>query len=127
MWETQTVVVIMKLNRAFAISVLWVQLKAVYSTSWCCIVLIRERNQKLIILIYTSMIDQLKVLQLASLCTQPAGWQNRNFISIILTFSWVMYFFMTKFYFQSLPLYIDGLFPVHGKSSNLHDCYFYGQ
>ena len=69
MWETKTVVVIMTVNRAFAIGVLWVQLKAVCSTSWCRLVLIRERNQRLIILIHTLMIDQLKILQLASLCT----------------------------------------------------------
>ena len=68
MWETKTVV-IMTLNRALAISVLWVQLKAVYSTSWCRLVLVRERNQKLIILIHTLTIDQLNVLQLAFLCT----------------------------------------------------------
>ena len=60
MWKTQTVVAVMTVNRALAISVLWVQLKAVYSTSWCRLVLIRERNQKLIILIYTLMIDKLK-------------------------------------------------------------------
>ena len=100
MWETQTIVVIMTVNRAFAISVLWVQLKAVYSTSWCRLVLIRERNQKLIILIYTLTIDQLKVLQLASLCAQPAGRQNRNIILIILTFSPVMYSFYGKILFQ---------------------------
>ena len=60
-WETKTVVVIMiVLNRASAISikrellpVLWVQLKAVYSMSWCHLVLIRERKQKLIIFIHT--------------------------------------------------------------------------
>ena len=57
----KTVVVTMTvLNRASAISVkretlpvLWVQLKAVYSTSWCNLVLIRERKQKLIIFIHT--------------------------------------------------------------------------
>ena len=69
MWETKTVVVIMTVNISFAISVLWVQLKAVYSTFWCRLVLIRERNQKLIILIHTLTIDKLKILQLASLCT----------------------------------------------------------
>ena len=69
MWETKTVVVIMTVSRAFAISVLWVESKAVYSTSWCRLVLIRERNQKLIILTHTLTIDKLKVLQLASLCT----------------------------------------------------------
>ena len=110
MWETQTNVM-MTVNRAFAISVLWVHLKAVYSISWCHLVLIRERNQKLIILIYTLTIDQLKVLQLASPCTQSAGRQNRNIILIILTFSPAMYSFMAKFYFRSLPLYTNSLFP----------------
>ena len=52
--------VIMTVNIAFAISVLWVQLKAVYTSSWYHLVLIRERNQKLIILIHTLTIDQLK-------------------------------------------------------------------
>ena len=33
--------------------------------------------------------------------TQPAGRQNRNIVSIILTFSPVMYSFMIKFYFRS--------------------------
>ena len=60
MWETKTAVVIKTVNRAFAISVLWLQSKAVYSTSWCCLVLIREKNQKLIILIHTFKFDQLK-------------------------------------------------------------------
>ena len=69
MWETKTVVGKMTVNRTIAISVLWVQLKAVYSTSWCRLVLISERNQKLIILIHTLRIDQLRVLQLVSLCT----------------------------------------------------------
>ena len=69
MWEIKIVVLIMKVNREFAVSVLCVQLKAVYSTSWCHPVLIRGRNQILIILIHTLMIDQLKVSQLAFLCT----------------------------------------------------------
>ena len=58
--------------------------------------------------------------------TQPTGRQTRNIISIIFTFSLVMYLFMTKFYFWSLPLHADGLFPkaVRGKSSYPHDCYF---
>ena len=36
---------------------------------------------------------------------------------------------MTKFYFRSLPLYTDSLSPktVRRKSSNPHDCQFYGQ
>ena len=33
--------------------VLWVQLKAVYSTSWCHLVLFRERRQKVIMFIHT--------------------------------------------------------------------------
>ena len=58
--------------------------------------------------------------------TQPSGRQNRNIISIILTFSLVVYPFMTKLYFWSLPLYTGSHFPkaVRGKSSNPYDCYF---
>ena len=59
--------------------------------------------------------------------TQPAGRQNINIISIILTSSPAMYSFMTKFYFHSLPFYTDSVFPkaVRGKSSNPYDCYFF--
>ena len=60
MWETKTVVVMITVNRASAIRVkfelfpvLWIQLKAVYSTSFCRLVLIRERKQKVIIFIDT--------------------------------------------------------------------------
>ena len=83
------------------------KLKAVYSTSWCHLVLIRERNQKLIILIHTVKIDQLKVLQFDfPVHTQPAAKQNRNIISIILTFSLVMYSFYNKISFsESSSLY----------------------
>ena len=49
-----------RVNRVFTISVLQLQLKAVYLTSWCRLVLIREINQKLIILIHVLTIDQLK-------------------------------------------------------------------
>ena len=63
----ETVVVMMTvLKRAYAISVkrellpiLWVQLKAVYSTSRLR-ALIRGRKQKLIIFIHTKAIDQFK-------------------------------------------------------------------
>ena len=85
----------MTVNRASAISVLWVQLKAVCSTSWCCLVLIRERNQKLIILTHTChtlTIDQLKHRNWLP-CANSAGMQKRNLISIILTFSLVIYYF----------------------------------
>ena len=71
-WETKTVVVIMTINRVSAISVkrkllsvLWVQLKPVYPTSWCRLVLIRERKQKLIIFIHTSKASS----AIGSLCT----------------------------------------------------------
>ena len=81
--------------------------KAVYSASWCHLVLIRERNQKLIILIHTLTIDQLKVLQVGfPVHTQPAGRQNRNIISITLTFSPVMCSFYDKILFlESSSLY----------------------
>ena len=52
-WKTKTVVVLITVNRASAISVLWVQLKAVCSASWCRLVLIRGKKQKLIIFIHT--------------------------------------------------------------------------
>ena len=61
----ETAVVVMTVNRASATSVkrellpvLWVQLKSVYSLSWCRLVLIRERKHKLIIFIHTKAIDE---------------------------------------------------------------------
>ena len=127
MWETKTVVVIMTVNRAVAISVLWVQLKAVYSTSWGRLVLIRERNQKLLILMHTLTIDQLKHCNWLPCATQPAGRQNRNIISIIVTFSPVMYSFYDKILFpESSSLFkLPFSESCTWKFSNSHDCYFF--
>ena len=42
-----------------------------------------------------------------------------------LSSSPVMYSFLTKLYFRSLPLYTDSIFPkaMCGKSPNPYDCY----
>ena len=67
------------INRVSAISikrkllpVLWVQLKAVYSAPWCCLVLIRERKQKLFMFIHTRASSAIG----APVHLQPAGRQN---------------------------------------------------
>ena len=76
----------MTVNRASAISVLGVQLKVIYSASWCRLVSIRETNQKLIILILTLTIDQLKLKHCNwlfcanSACRQAKKEDNFNYL-----------------------------------------------
>ena len=70
--------------------------KAVYSTSWCHLVLIRESKQKLIIFIHTLASSAIGV----PVHLQPAGRQNLNIISIILTFLQVKYSFYDKILFS---------------------------
>ena len=57
--------------------------------------------------------------------TEPAGRQNKNIFSIILTLSPVMYSFKTSFYFWSFPLYTGSHSPkaVDGKPSNSNHRY----
>ena len=66
--------------------------------------LIRERNQKLIILIDTLTIDQLSNSIGFPVRAQPVCRQNRNISSIILTFSPVMYSFYDKIFEVFFPL-----------------------
>ena len=117
----------MTVNRASAISVkrellpvLWVQLKAVVFNVLVPPSFEKRKKAKTNYLLC-------KALQLDSLVhNQPAGRQNRNIISIILTFSPAMYSFYDKILFWSRPLHADSFSPkaVRGKSSYPHDCYF---
>ena len=62
--------------------------------------------------------------------TQPVGRQNRNIISIILTFSPVMYSFNDKiFVLESPPLHADSLFQklCAGSAHNRMTVIFHGQ
>ena len=59
------------------------------AASFCRFTLIRERKQKLITFLQTSQ----RIIISFPLHTQPAGRQNKNIVSIILTFSLVIDYF----------------------------------
>ena len=93
-------------NRASAISlkrellpVLWVQLKAVYSASWCRLLLNKRKKQKLNIFI----VKHCNWLPCAHSACRQAGK-----IEILFQLSWLFHRWctplMTKYYFWSLPL-----------------------
>ena len=99
--------------------VLWVQLKAVHSTSWCRLVLIREKGQKLIIFI----VKYCNWLPCAhSACRQA---KQKYYFNYLHFFTGDVLVLRPKKFFLSLLLHADSLFPkaVQGKSSYPHDCY----
>ena len=81
------------------------------------IVLIRERKQKLIIFIHTEANSAIGV---------PVHSQAKlKYYFNYFDFLTGNVLFMTKFYFRSLTLSTDCLFPktVRGKSSDPYECY----